>query len=99
MTIEGLFRALGDELSPAQWKNIVCTTKISTAIALDRISRKMTEGEFAKLLGVPKRRVIEYESGDYDFAVKELCEISTKLGIEFDIVFENMEVKSDVNKE
>lgn len=88
-SLETVFRRLGSALSLEQWKNIEYTSKISSVITINRIKRKMTQKEFAKLIGVPKRKVVEYENGDYDFTVKELCNISTKLGIKFNIIFED----------
>lgn len=88
-SLETIFRQLGSALSPEQWKNIEYTSKISSVITINRIKRKMTQKEFAKLIGVPKRKVVKYENGDYDFTVKELCNISTKLGIKFNIIFED----------
>ena len=88
-SLETVFRQLGSALSLEQWKNIEYTSKISSVITINRIKRKMTQKKFAKLIGVPKRKVVKYENGDYDFTVKELCNISAKLGIKFNIIFED----------
>lgn len=56
---------------------------IGAMLYLERNKRKMTVREFAKLLQVSKHRVKRWESYCYNFSLKELGYIFSKLDLQF----------------
>lgn len=60
---------------------------ISAAIELWRVENNMTQKEFAKFMGVTQSMVSKWESGEYNFSVKILSEISDRMGISLESLF------------
>lgn len=54
---------------------------ISASIELWRTDHKMTQAMFADFMGVTQAMVSKWESGEYNFTVKTLAEISDRLGV------------------
>lgn len=54
---------------------------ISTKILDKRLEMNMSQSEFADLLGVSQPMVSKYESGDYNFTIKQVCGLSAKLNL------------------
>ena len=57
-------------------------TVLGAKFNLKRIKLGMSREEFAKFLGFPKRCVVKWENGDYDFTVSELIRLCDKLEID-----------------
>lgn len=57
---------------------------ISTKILDKRLEMNMSQSEFAGLLGVSQPMVSKYESGDYNFTIKQVCSLSAKLNLKPD---------------
>lgn len=74
-------------LSPAEQTANKKLTSISNAIALWRMEHHMTQKEFASYMGVSQVMISKWESGEYNFSVKALSEISTRLGLSLDSLF------------
>jgi len=62
--------------------------KVSTAIFDYRIKNKLSQKQLAEKLGVTQNMVSKLESGDYNYTLEQLWKISSKLGLKFDVVFE-----------
>jgi len=62
--------------------------KITTAIFKYRTTYKLSQKKLAEKLGVTQAMVSKLESGDYNYTVEQLWKISQKLGLSFDVVFE-----------
>jgi ribosome-binding protein aMBF1 (putative translation factor) len=62
--------------------------KVSTAIFDYRIKNKLSQKKLAEKLGVTQAMVSKLESGDYNYTLEQLWKISNKLGLKFDVVFE-----------
>lgn len=60
---------------------------ISSRLEMWRVDHKMTQKQFAELLGVTQAMVSKWESGEYNFTIKTLAQLSDKLGIEMDQLF------------
>lgn len=60
---------------------------IASAIEIWRVDHDMSRDDFAKLVGVSSVTVAEWESGEHDFCISELSEISCKTGIPIEILF------------
>jgi len=62
--------------------------KISTAIFKYRIKHNLSQKKLAEKLGVTQAMVSKLESGDYNYTIEQLWKISQKLGLSFDVMFE-----------
>lgn len=62
--------------------------KISTAIFKYRIKHNLSQKKLAAKLGVTQAMVSKLESGDYNYSVEQLWKVSQKLGLKFNIVFD-----------
>lgn len=65
---------------------------ISSVIVKSRLERKMSQKEFAQLLGVSQGMISKWESQNYNFSIEALANICDKLNLEM-----NVEIKP-VNK-
>lgn len=63
---------------------------LSTTVLENRLKREMTQKDFAKLLGISQAMVSKYESGDYNFTVKQICKICEKLNLSPDLSLSNL---------
>ena len=80
-TVTDLFEAFSDKLTYASLNEIELLSQISATISMERIQRGMEQKEFAKFMNVPQKMISNWESGDYNFTIWELCEICAKLGL------------------
>lgn len=62
--------------------------KVSTAIFDYRTKNKLSQKQLAEKLGVTQAMVSKLESGDYNYTLEQLWKVSSRLGLKFDIVFE-----------
>lgn len=62
--------------------------KVSTAIFDYRIRNKLSQKQLAEKLGITQAMVSKLESGDYNYTLEQLWKVSSKLGLKFDVVFE-----------
>jgi ribosome-binding protein aMBF1 (putative translation factor) len=61
-------------------------TKLPDVLVKARIAARMSQKELAQILGIDEERVKNYEDSDYQCAsFVELLEVSTALGIEFEV--------------
>ena len=90
-TLEKLFKTLSTGLSSAALNSIKLLSKVSAKITVSRIKRNMTQKEFAEFMDVTQGMVSKWESGGYNFTIKQLCEICAKLDITPNIEFEPKE--------
>ncbi len=86
-TLESLFKKFSAGLSVAALNSIRLLSKVSTKITISRVKKKMTQKEFAEFMGVTQGMVSKWESGNYNFTIKQLCEICEKLEITPNIEF------------
>jgi DNA-binding XRE family transcriptional regulator len=68
--------------------------KVSTAIFMYRTKHKLSQKKLAEKLGVTQVMVSKLESGDYNYTLEQLWKVSSKLGLKFDVIFE--EVKEEI---
>lgn len=78
---------VSESFSDVEIKKIKLLSHISSQIELCRVEKKMTQIEFANYMGVTQGMVSKWESGNYNFTVESLTDISEKLGVEFDVIF------------
>jgi DNA-binding XRE family transcriptional regulator len=71
--------------------------KISTAIFMYRTKYKLSQKKLAEKLGVTQTMVSKLESGDYNYTIEQLWKISQKLGLSFDVVFEETSAEITFN--
>ena len=65
--------------------------EISAAIVKKRLELGMTQKEFAKYVGVSQGMVSRWEGGDYNFTIRNLVELSTKLDLNLDVSMKSQE--------
>ncbi len=59
--------------------------EISVRIVEYRRARSLGQAQLAERLGISQAMVSKYESGDYNFSVRSLNDICSKLGLELEI--------------
>lgn len=74
-------------LTPAEIEANNQLALISAAIELWRVDHHMTQADFAKHMNVTQAMISKWESGEYNFSVKTLAEISAKLGMSLETLF------------
>lgn len=90
ISLEDLVCLLGKELRPEQIYFAGLSAQMGAAITAERCSRHMSLGEFAKFLGVTRRKLREIEDGGYNFTMRDVSDICSKLNmtpmLEFKII-------------
>lgn len=61
--------------------------KISAFVFNRRMEKKMSQAEFAKMMGVSQGMVSKWESSDYNFTIESIAQIVAKLDYSFDMQF------------
>lgn len=79
--IAELLDAISANLSDIEILSALVQSDISLSITSERIQRGMTQAEFAEFMGVQQSQVSKWENGDYNFTIKKLAEIATKLDL------------------
>ncbi len=79
--ISDVFSMFEDSVSNSDIFSAKCLSSISSSIVKKRIALNMSQKEFAEKLGVSQGMVSKWESEDYNFSIKTLVEISTKLNM------------------
>lgn len=72
---------------------------ISTKILSERQKKSATQKEFGDFMGVSQVMISKWESGDYNFSVKQICDICAKLNITPTISFEDKSPNIKYNSE
>ena len=90
MSLDEFLACLTKNISPADLNATRLLSSISNAIIHYRQERGMTKPEFAQTMNVSQAIVSEWESGDYNFTIKQLCEICKNLGIMPQIKFDKL---------
>lgn len=65
---------------------------VSEKIVKQRVEMGMTQKQFARFMGVSQGMISKWESADYNFSVKALAEIASKLNLDLNICFERNKV-------
>ena len=80
-----LLQVFENNLSAADITASKLLAEISSIIVKNRIDMGMTQKEFAEHMNVSQSMVSKWESSDYNFSVKALAEIASKLNLEIDV--------------
>lgn len=81
-----------DERILYQTASLMCG--ISTALVEYRRKNKLSQKALAQKLGVGQSMISKYESGDYNWTIRSLVEISSKLGLNLTLSLEEKETPS-----
>ena len=87
--IGDLFKVLCDNLSATELRMIMILSDISYEIQSRRCKSGMSFKEFAKYMDITTNQLEDYENGEYDFTLSELCYVCNKLHMDFNISFED----------
>ena len=82
-------------LKDADVKTIVELAKISAQIERYRIENEMTQKEFAQYMGVSQGMISKWESREYNFTIKSLNEICSKIDLELSVSLNKPYSKND----
>ena len=88
-TLKGLLTSLVDGFSISKLNSIRLLSKISAKITIERTDKEMNQTEFAEFMNVSQGMVSKWESGSYNFTIKQLCDICEKLDITPNVTFES----------
>ena len=83
VSIEDLVKDLAANMSKTDLVELTTLLELSNSIEAKRKNNGWTQKEFAKKMGVTQGMVSKWESGEYNFSVKGLAEISIALDMEF----------------
>lgn len=86
--IETLYDEFLPYVSSAEINAIRIKAVVAAVILKKRISLGMNQKEFASYMGVSQGMISKWESGNYNFTIDSLCEISEKIDLDFDISLE-----------
>lgn len=86
---------LSEGLSETAIKSIVELAKISAQIEKCRRELGMNQKEFAKYMGVSQGMVSKWESREYNFTIKSLNEICSKVNLSLYVSLEKNCMKND----
>ena len=94
ISLEDIGRLLGKELRSEQIYFDGLSAQIGAAITTERCYRNMSINEFAKLLGITRKKLNKIEDGGYNFTMKDVSDICSKLNMTPMLEFKE-EIKND----
>ena len=83
--IDELFAVFEENLTSADVVSARALADISVAIARRRKEMNMTQKQFSDYLNVTQGMVSKWEGGDYNFSIKTLADIATKLELDLNV--------------
>lgn len=83
-----------DERILYQAASLMCA--VSTALVEYRRKNSLSQKELAEKLDVGQSMVSKYESGDYNWTIRSLVEVSSKLGMNLTLSLEEKETPSQL---
>lgn len=83
--LKDLLEIFSESISTADIVSSKALSEISSAIVKCRVDSGKTQKQFAEFMGVSQGMVSKWESKDYNFSVKTLAEIATKLDLNLSI--------------
>ena len=94
-------RAAGDlfsQIPSANRRYNKLIAEIAVKIKKERLSRDLTQKEFADFMSVTQGMISRWESAEYNFPLRNICEIFDKLGVNFSIRFDEQDEKIKHNQ-
>lgn len=85
--LDEVFKLFEEHLTIADISSARYLGKISAAIAKKRLDMGLSQKEFAEFLHVSQGMVSKWESGDYNFTIRGLAELSESLNMELYVNF------------
>ena len=83
--MDELFELFEDSLTSSDVLASKLMSQISTAITKERIKLGMNQNDFAEHIDVTQSLISRWEHGDYNFSIKKIAEIATKLNLDVNI--------------
>jgi len=82
---ERMFEYISNHISKSDIYSANAIAKLSSMIINYRKSRRMTQKQFAKFMGVTQGMISRWESADYNFTIESIAQICAKLDLSFDL--------------
>lgn len=89
-SIEDLLDLFEDSISPADVLASKMMSQISAAITKERLKLSMNQQDFASHIGATQSLVSRWEHGDYNFSIRKIAEIASKLNLDINISMVNL---------
>lgn len=80
-----IFKMLTENMSDSDFTAIDYNTDISSALAVYRVLNHLTQKQMAEKIGVTQSMISKYESGLYNFTIKNIANIAEKLDMDFKV--------------
>ena len=80
-----IFKMLTENMSDSDFTAIDYNTDISSALAVYRVLNHLTQKQMAEKIGVTQSMISKYESGLYNFTIKNIANIAKKLDMDFKV--------------
>lgn len=97
--IDDLLDLFSEVLSASDILSSKLMAQVSTAITKERLKMRMNQKEFAGYLGVTQSEISRWEHGDYNFSLKKVAELATRLEMDVDINLTKMSIKKTMGSE
>lgn len=91
--LEELLSSLSEGLSTEDLLFSSIASDLAVAISSKRIDMRLTQKEFAEMLGKSQAMVSKWENGECNFQLKTLIEIAQKLNLTVDVSLKKPKVK------
>lgn len=83
LSLSDLGHALAKTMSKSDLKEVAIKLELADTIRQKRLEKRMNQSQFSKFMGVTQPMVSKWESGEYNFTIQTLLEISNKLKMDF----------------
>lgn len=93
-----LLNLFQDDLSEEDILSARILGKLSSAIAKKRIDMQMTQKDFANYLNVSQSMVSKWEGADYNYSIKTLSHLATKLKLKLDVRLDEKSESENLQK-
>lgn len=99
MNVKDMLESLSKNVDTATLNSARILSTISYRLYEYRMDHHIDQRQMAKILGVSQPMVSKYESGDYNFTIRTLSDISQKIGFTLDVVFKKDNIAEKTNRD
>lgn len=88
--IQDLLDLFNESVTPADVLASKLMSQISTAITKERLKLHMNQSQFAEHIGITQSIISRWEHGDYNFSIKKVAEIASKLNLDVNVTINDI---------